>query len=107
MDMRNIPMVRVTWKDAQDSDGSWTSLEDIIAHEPATCQEVGWLVHQDDTKIIVMRSRICTGDELEEGGAHIAIPTDWVTEVEKLKVEVEDEENNIFSANSYQSVHAS
>ena len=102
--MQNIPMVRVTWKDAQDSDGSWTSLEDIIAHEPATCQEVGWLVYQDDTKIIVMRSRICTGDELEEGGAHIA--TDWVTEVEKLKVEVEDEENNIFSANSYQSVHA-
>jgi len=106
MQMKDIPMVRVTWKDAQDSDGSWTSLEDIIAHEPATCQEVGWLIHKDSTKVIVMRSRICNEfDELEEGGAHIAIPHDWVIKIEELKVN--EETNSITNLRSYQSVHAS
>ena len=105
MQMNDIPMVRVTWKDAQDSDGSWTSLEDIIAHEPATCQEVGWLIHKDNTKIIVMRSRICNEfDELEEGGAHIAIPHDWVIKIEELKVN--EETNRITNLRPYQSVHA-
>ena len=105
MNMNDIPMVRVTWKDAQDSDGSWSSLEDIIAHEPATCQEVGWLVHKDKTKMIVMRSRICNEfDELEEGGGHIAIPHDWVIKIEELKVD--EETNSVTNFRSYQSVHA-
>ena len=92
MKINDIPMVRVTWKDAQDSDGNWTAIEDIIAHEPATCQEVGWLIHEDNSKIIVMRSRICNdNDELEEGGAHIAIPQDWVIKIEELII---NEENN-------------
>ena len=106
MKIEDVPMVRVTWKDAQDSDGSWASLADIIAHEPATCQEVGWLVHKDNTKIIVMRSRICSkSDELEEGGGHIAIPNDWVIKIEELKVD--EKTNSITNFKSYQSVHAS
>ena len=105
MNMNDIPMVRVTWKDAQDSDGSWTNIEDIIAHEPATCQEIGWLVHKDSTKIIVMRSRICDDfDELEIGVAHIAIPHDWVTKIEELTVN--EETNSITNLRSYQSIHA-
>ena len=89
MNIDNIPMVRFTWQDAQDSDGAWTGIEDILAHETATCQEVGWLIHQDDNKVIVMRSRIVEdGGELNEGGAHIAIPTTWVLKIEELKVEV-------------------
>ena len=30
MDMKDIPMVRLTWLDAQDSDGNWTSIDDIL-----------------------------------------------------------------------------
>ena len=87
MKVQDIPMVIVTWKDAQDSDGSWTSIEDILAHEPATCQEVGWLIHKDNTKVIVMRSRICNeSDEIEEGGAYIAIPNNWVVSIQRLDI---------------------
>jgi len=85
MNIHELPMVRLTWQDAQDSDGCWTSIEDIIAHETATCQEVGWLIHQDDNKVIVMRSRIVEGDEIREGSSHIAIPASWVLKIEVLE----------------------
>lgn len=85
MDIEDVPMVRLTWQDAQDSDGCWTPIEDIIKHQPAVCQEVGWLVHSDDDKVIIMRSRI-VAEELQEGGAYIAIPQSWVLRVEELIV---------------------
>jgi hypothetical protein len=86
MDMDLIPMVRVTWQDAQDSDGCWTLVEDIVNHELATCQDVGWMVHRDEDKLVLMRSRIVEEDpELKEGGGHIAIPNSWVIKVEQLQ----------------------
>lgn len=83
MDIDEAPMVRLTWQDALDSDGSWTPIEEIKEHQPAICQEVGWLVHSDVDKVIVMRSRI-VDEELETGGAYIAIPQCWVLKVEEL-----------------------
>ena len=103
MDLTDIPMVRLTWQDAQDSDGAWTPIEDIVNHECAVAQEVGWLVHNDQEKVIVMRSRI-VAEELQEGGAFIAIPNSWVIKIEELKVH-EDKTNVLL--NTYQSVHAS
>ena len=103
MDMKDIPMVRLTWQDAQDSDGTWTEIDDILKHECAVAQEVGWLVHNDQEKVIVMRSRI-VAEELQEGGAYIAIPNSWVIKIEELKVN-EDKTNLLL--NTYQSVHAS
>lgn len=103
MDLTDVPMVRLTWQDAQDSDGAWTAIEDIVNHECAVAQEVGWLVHNDQEKVIVMRSRI-VAEELQEGGAFIAIPNSWVIKIEELKVH-EDKTNVLL--NTYQSVHAS
>lgn len=103
MDIDVVPMVRLTWRDAQDSDGAWTPIEDILGHECAVCQEVGWLVYNDTEKVIIMRSRI-VADELLEGGAHIAIPNSWVVKIEELQVH-EDKTNVLL--NTYQSVHAS
>ena len=103
MDMTDIPMVRLTWQDAQDSDGAWTEIDDILNHKCAVAQEVGWLVHNDQEKVIVMRSRI-VAEKLQEGGAFIAIPNSWVIKIEELKVN-EDKTNLLL--NTYQSVHAS
>lgn len=103
MDMENVPMVRLTWEDAQDSDGAWTDIEDILKHECAICQEVGWLVHDSDDKVIVMRSRI-VAEELEEGGAFVTIPKTWVMKIEELTVN--EETNSISNFSSYKSVHA-
>ena len=80
-------LVLLTWKDAQESDGTWTDMEDIKKHSLATCQEAGWLVHQDEEKVIVMRSRIVEeDDEIKEGGAFIAIPSTWIIDIKNLEV---------------------
>jgi len=84
VDIDEMPIVRLTWQDAKDSDGTWTDIEDILNHEPAVCQEVGWMVYEDDKKVIVMRSRI-VGEEV--GGAYITIPKSWVMCLEELEFE--------------------
>jgi hypothetical protein len=83
LDINDYPMVRVTWKDALDSDGTWTDLEDILKHECVTCEDVGYLVVDDATKVIVMRSRIVSSEE-NTGSSYIAIPKSWVTEIDYL-----------------------
>ena len=88
MDIKDIPMVRLTWLDAQDSDGNWTSIDDILKHECSVAQEVGWLVMNGEEHVIVMRSRIVE-DTLQEGGAYIAIPQSWVIKIEELIVNEE------------------
>ena len=97
MDMTDVPMVRLTWKDALDSDGTWTNLEDILAHECAVCQEVGWLLSSDEEKVIVMRSRVVE-EELEVGSCYIAIPQSWVIKIEELQVN-EETNSSLFSTN--------
>tara|TARA_R110000796_G_scaffold209287_2_gene325633 strand:+ start:1257 stop:1562 length:306 start_codon:yes stop_codon:yes gene_type:complete len=97
MNMKDIPMVRLTWRDAQDSDGTWTDIEVILDAECAVCQEVGWLVLSDAEKVIIMRSRIVE-EELQEGGAYIAIPQSWVLKIEELQVN-EETHSNLFSSN--------
>ena len=44
MDIEDLLMVKVTWRDAQESDGNWTSIDEILKHECAVCQDVGFLV---------------------------------------------------------------
>lgn len=99
MDMNLVPMVRLTWQDAQDSDGSWTDIDDILKHDMAICQEVGWLVLNNEEKVIIMRSRI-VAEELQEGGAYIAIPHSWVLNIEELIVN-EDTTNSLFNPSAY------
>ncbi len=91
MDIKDIPIVKVTWQDAQESDGSWTSVEEILTHECAICEDVGFLIVSDDTKLIIMRSMIIANgslgepyEQLEEGSSYIAIPKSWVINVQEL-----------------------
>ena len=98
MDIKDIPIVKVTWQDAQESDGNWTSIEEILKHECAVCEDVGFLIVNDDEKIVVMRSMITRNgtidkeyEELEEGSSYIAIPKGWVVDLEVLQpVELEE-----------------
>ena len=81
---KEYPMVRVTWRDAQDGETGWQPIDNILNHDIAICQEVGWMVSFDAKKVIIMRSRVVE-DTLREGGAHIAIPRDWLQRIEVLE----------------------
>jgi len=90
MDIDELRMVRLTWEDTAESDGTWTALGEILESGLATCQEVGWLVSADEDITIVMRSRIVepSPDGLSEdvhiGGAYVSIPTGCVIKIEEL-----------------------
>ena len=51
MDINNVPMVRVTWLDARDTETGWLDIKDVLAAPLAICQEVGWMVIKNDEKI--------------------------------------------------------
>ena len=92
-DIKKAPMVRVTWLDARDTETGWLDIKDVISAPLATCQEVGWMVRNNDEKIIVRRSYSIDKDEISGGGA-IAIPKGWITKIEYLEVSYAERSNN-------------
>ena len=86
IDIKKVPMVRVTWLDARDTETGWLSAKEIVDAPLARCQEVGWLVVNNDDKVVIMRSWCMDKDDNHGGGA-IAIPKGWVTKIEYLGVE--------------------
>ena len=85
-DIRKIPMVRITWLDAKDTETGWLPIKDILDAPLAVCQEVGYMIVNNDDKIVIMRSWCIDKDDNHGGGA-IAIPRGWVRKIEYLKVE--------------------
>lgn len=88
MKNKDHPIVLVTWVDANEGSGDWTDLEDIKNHKLAKCQDLGWLVAEDEEKITVMRSRNFdddTPDEIYHGGGFISIPNTWILEILEFK----------------------
>ena len=93
IDIKKVPMVRITWRDARDTETGWLDIKDVINAPLAVCQEVGWMVHNNDEKIIIMRSYSKDKDDISGGGA-IAIPKGWVTKIEYLEVSYGERSNN-------------
>ena len=55
-DIEKTPMVRITWLDAKDTETGWIHIKDILDAPLAVCQEVGYMVVNNDDKIVIMRS---------------------------------------------------
>ena len=85
MDIKNVPMVRVSWMDARDMETGWVEIKDILKAPLASCMEVGWMVVNNDEKVVVMRSWCVDRDDNNGGGA-IAIPKGWIKKIEYLGV---------------------
>ena len=85
MDIDKVPMVRITWEDARDTETGWIEIKDIIAAPLALCQEVGWMVVNNEEKVVIMRSWCVDRDDNHGGGA-IAIPKGWIKKIEYLRV---------------------
>ena len=79
-------MVRVTWKDARDMETGWLPIKDILDAPLAVCQEVGYMVVNNEDKIVIMRSW-CVDKDDNHGGGAVAIPRRWGRNIEDLKVE--------------------
>ena len=88
MNIDEMPMVRVTWTDARDMETGWVSIKEIFKAPLANCQDVGWMVVNNDEKIVIMRSWALDEEKEEdqEGGGSTAIPKCWVKKIEYLEV---------------------
>ena len=84
MDINSVPRVTITWLDARDMETGWLDIKEILAAPLAVCQETGWMVVNNDEKIVIMRSWCVDRDDNHGGGA-IAIPKGWVTKIEYLQ----------------------
>jgi hypothetical protein len=85
MDINSVPMVRVSWMDARDMETGWVEIKDILKAPLASCMEVGWMVVNNDEKVVIMRSWCVDRDDNNGGGA-IAIPKGWIKKIEYLGV---------------------
>ena len=85
INIEKTPMVRVTWLDARDMETGWLPAKDILQAPIAECQEVGWLVVNNEEKIVIMRSW-CNDKDDNHGGGAIAIPKGWIKKIEYLVV---------------------
>jgi len=90
-DIQKVPMVRVTWLDARDTETGWLDIKKVLDAPLAKCQEVGWMVTNNSEKIVIMRSfSVCPEDKEDvSGGGAIAIPKSWIVNIEYLKVSYE------------------
>ena len=68
MDINSVPMVRVTWLDARDTETGWLDIKEVIAAPLAVCQEVGWMIVNNDEKVVIMRSYSKDKDDTSGGG---------------------------------------
>jgi hypothetical protein len=93
LDIKKVPMVRLTWLDARDTESGWLDIKDILNAPLALCQEVGWLVINNDEKVVVMRS-FCLDKGDNNGGGSTAIPKGWVRKIEYLGVMYGESTNN-------------
>jgi len=78
---RKYPLVLVEWLDASARAG-WTDLADAKDCPLAPCMSVGFLIHKDKDRLVVVATvgTYAMGDR-------IAIPKPWVTKIEYLGVE--------------------
>ena len=86
MNIDEMPMVRITWMDARDTENGWVSEKDILAAPLARCQDVGWMVVNTDERVVINRSWCHEEDHDNEGGGATAIPKCCVKKIEYLGV---------------------
>jgi hypothetical protein len=75
----------VWWEDIV-SDSSWNDIVDIQKSETAVCCSIGWMVYQDQSKIILMADfSFEYNEEIKQGGSSTVIPQKNVLKIKSLK----------------------
>ena len=75
--------VMVTWFDAVSQD-EWAEIQDAKGLELHTIQTLGWLISEDDRKIVMAAS----WDVEREGVASTwAIPKTWLVDIREINIE--------------------
>jgi hypothetical protein len=86
-----MKLVKVTWRDAYSVNlgGSWNDIEDLreyVKEGCCYCVNVGWILYEDDKKIVLSAALQQSSDidDCENAALTMSIPKDWCTEVTEL-----------------------
>lgn len=75
-----MKQILVTWFDAVSQD-EWTDIEEAKKLEPHVITTLGWLVFEDEKRLVVS----CSHDKEREAVASSwAIPKSWVVEIKEI-----------------------
>ena len=85
---KNFPykLVMVWWEDII-SDSSWEDIIEIKKANTSVCCSVGWLMHTDSVRTIVMAAFSWESDgSIKQGGCYTTIPTKNVIKTKQIKI---------------------
>lgn len=76
------PLVLVEWVDAcSHTNKGWNALDEVVDLGLQTVSSVGWLVHKDTDRLVVIASK--DGDGNVSGD--VTIPSSWVAKITYLE----------------------
>lgn len=86
--MKSLYLVK--WRDARGgSNIGWRSVSECIQAETATVLSCGFILHEDDQRLVICPHVVLDSDNnVTDGDAEISIPRDWV--VSKLELFAHD-----------------
>ena len=87
IDKKNFPyeLAMVYWEDIV-GDASWAEIPDIKNSNTAVCCSLGYVVLNNDKKIVIMSDFIFEDNgKIKTGGGYTTIPTQNVLKIKKIK----------------------
>lgn len=61
MSARGMELVLLEWVDIEAHAG-WKSVREARDARPVRCRDVGWILHRDESRLVLVRSRNASGD---------------------------------------------
>jgi len=82
MKTSELDLVKIEWLDAMSDDNTWQPIKELKAQKLRPVEFVGWIIHQDDDKIITISS---FDEETQMGGGGTTIPRCCIVRMIQLK----------------------
>ena len=82
MKSNEMDLVKIEWIDAMSDDNTWQPIKELKEQKLRPVEFVGWLLHQDQEKVITISS---FGEDTQMGGGGTTIPRSCIVRMIQLK----------------------
>jgi hypothetical protein len=82
MKSSEMDLVKIEWIDAMSDDNTWQDVKELKAQKLRPVEFVGWILHQDQEKVITISS---FDEESQMGGGGTTIPRSCIVRMIQLK----------------------
>ena len=81
MKSNDMDLVRIEWLDAMSDDNTWQQIKELKAQNLRPVECVGWILHQDQDKVITISS---FDEDTQMGGGGTTIPRCYIVRMTQL-----------------------